>query len=485
MTTSNSQYVLSPWLTPVRLVSSSNVSGTYFNGPTNSGVGATLTIAASSLTVDSVVANVGDRILLEAQSSSFQNGIYVVSSISSTVVLTRAEDMQNVEQFKAGLYTVAGAGSTHAGNFYTVIEPLPNNIGVDAITFSADSAAGVVTFSGPPSTANALAVFSDTAGDLKAQSTTSTLGFGLTISTGNLAVSAGNITAGSSGNAGTVGSFPSGATSGELLLAAVTNSSGNFNTTISNASAIAQSQVVSIPDSGAATANFILSASGGTQHITSGALQVDAGAITSGLSTGGFVGLVKAFPTTATKGFIAMQAAVNATGNFGLTLSNSTAQAQASTVTFLDPGASTGFVPSTKISSFAGTVPLLISFDVTVGQAALATGGAVTLVASSGSKQFKIRSLQLNSGGTNFSGGGGDRLGQVTDGTTVYSVVPAATMQSLANAQWGVTALPNPAAAAINTSTAAGAAITFKYSGGTTDYTAGSLVITGLVEQVA
>jgi hypothetical protein len=127
----------------------------------------------------------------------------------------------------------------------------------------------------------------------------------------------------------------------------------------------------------------------------------------------------------------------------------------------------------------------LVSFDTTVGQAALAAGGSVSLVTSSGAKQYKLRVLQLNSGGTNFSGGGGDRLGQVTDGTTVYSVIPAATMQSLVNAQWGVTALPNPASAAINTSTAAGASLVFKYSGGTTDYTAGSLVISGIVQRVA
>lgn len=127
----------------------------------------------------------------------------------------------------------------------------------------------------------------------------------------------------------------------------------------------------------------------------------------------------------------------------------------------------------------------LFGFDITVGQAALAAAGSVTLVASSGSKQFKIRTLELESGGTNFSGGGGDRLGQVTDSTTVYSVVPAATMQALVNARWGVTALPNAASAANNTSTAAGAALVFKYSGGATDYTAGSLRISGVVERVA
>lgn len=127
----------------------------------------------------------------------------------------------------------------------------------------------------------------------------------------------------------------------------------------------------------------------------------------------------------------------------------------------------------------------LITFDVTVGQAALAAGGSVTLVTSSGTKQYKIRSLQLNKGGTNFSGGGGDRLGQVTDGTNVYTLIPAATMQTLTNSRWGDTAIPFPASVAIDTSTAAGANLVFKYSGGTTDYTAGSLVISGLVERVA
>lgn len=127
----------------------------------------------------------------------------------------------------------------------------------------------------------------------------------------------------------------------------------------------------------------------------------------------------------------------------------------------------------------------LVTFDVTVGHAALASGGSVILVDSRGTEQYKIRSLQLNSGGTNFSGGGGDRLGQVTDETTVYSVIPAATLQTLANEQWGTTGLPNPASAAINTSTAAGADLVFKYSGGATDYTAGSLVISGIVQRVA
>jgi hypothetical protein len=127
----------------------------------------------------------------------------------------------------------------------------------------------------------------------------------------------------------------------------------------------------------------------------------------------------------------------------------------------------------------------LLAFDVTVNQGDLAAGGSVVLINSSGSKQYRLRSLFLNAPGINFSGGGGDRLGQVTDNTTVYSLIPAATMQSLVNAAWGSTELPFPAAATLAIATAAGASLVFKYSGGTTDYTAGSLVISGTAERIA
>lgn len=256
-----SQFVLSPWLTPVRLVSTSNIAGTYYNGPNNNGVGATLTIAASSLTIDSVVCVEGDRVLLQTQTTTYQQGIYVVTSIASTVVLTRSSDMQNIEQMKAGQYVSVGAGSVSAGNFYSLVEPLPQVIGVDAITFNADPSAGGVSFSGGASTANALPVFSDTAGNIKAATTTVTLGQALNITgalsaTGAITSSAGDITAGASGVAHKFISFPATAGNGTLILQAV-NAGGAFNTTIASGT-IGQSSVITIPDPGAATSKFVL-----------------------------------------------------------------------------------------------------------------------------------------------------------------------------------------------------------------------------------
>ena len=66
----------------------------------------------------------------------------------------------------------------------------------------------------------------------------------------------GNIQAGLSGTSGELISFPAAANKGSLIVAAVANT-GNTNTTVSNA-AMGQASVISIPDPGASTANFVL-----------------------------------------------------------------------------------------------------------------------------------------------------------------------------------------------------------------------------------
>lgn len=137
------------------------------------------------------------------------------------------------------------------------------------------------------------------------------------------------------------------------------------------------------------------------------------------------------------------------------------------------------------LSTSASLVGATNYVDVTVGQAGLAAAGHVSLIPAITGAQFKIRNMSLNRGGTNFSGGGGDRLLAITDGTTVYSVIPATNLQTLLNAGWGMsTPLPFPASAAINTSTAVSTALYAAYSGGTTDYTAGSLVLSIQYERV-
>jgi hypothetical protein len=142
MTLSLGQTVLYNVITPVRLVAVTNVAGAYNNGPSNNGVGATLTVAASSLTIDSVVVNVSDRVLLQNQTSAYQNGIYIVKAIASTVILQRTDDQQNIEQLKAGQFTIVGAGTVNGGAIFSLIEPLPQFIGVDSFFYTPASVTG-------------------------------------------------------------------------------------------------------------------------------------------------------------------------------------------------------------------------------------------------------------------------------------------------------------------------------------------------------
>jgi len=121
----------------VRLVANSNQSGTYFNGPTNSGVGATFTYATGALTIDSVAVNLNDYILFAGQTAGYQNGIYQCTQAGATgvaAILQRRGDFQCVEQIKLGQYCPVGAGTTYAGSIWVVVEPLPAAIGVPVVS---------------------------------------------------------------------------------------------------------------------------------------------------------------------------------------------------------------------------------------------------------------------------------------------------------------------------------------------------------------
>lgn len=255
-----------PGLTPVRVVATANQSGTYYNGATNNGVGATFTYATGALTIDSVVVVAGDSVLLMAQTNANENGIYICTQTGATgiaAILQRRADMQNIEQLLLGQYVSVAAGSINAGNFYTLVEPLPAHFGIDDLVFNADPGAGGVSFSGGASTANAIPVFSDTAGNIKAADAAPvTLGqnlavTGTVVASGAITSTAGNITSGSSGDAGTFIAFPATAANGTMIIAAG-DAGGAFNTTITSGT-MGQSTVYTVPDIGAATGDIVVS----------------------------------------------------------------------------------------------------------------------------------------------------------------------------------------------------------------------------------
>lgn len=142
MSTTTSQYIFNTQLFPVRVVSTSNQSGSYFNGSLNNGVGATLSFSGGLTTIDSVTLEVGDRVLLVAQTNGNENGIYEVSEIGTPGLLTRVKDLQSIEQLKEGQYIPVGAGTANAGSMYIIVEPLPGHFGIDDLVLESTQAPG-------------------------------------------------------------------------------------------------------------------------------------------------------------------------------------------------------------------------------------------------------------------------------------------------------------------------------------------------------
>ena len=132
----------------------------------------------------------------------------------------------------------------------------------------------------------------------------------------------------------------------------------------------------------------------------------------------------------------------------------------------------------------------MISVDVTCLASALDSAGKVNVMAAgtglNATDSYKVRDITLVGGGTNF-GAGGDRLISLTDGTTVWTTIANADLESApaASLKWGNAKVPMLTGTS-DTASVAGAQIYFAYSGGTTDHSAtGSLKFNVLLEKVA
>lgn len=131
-------------------------------------------------------------------------------------------------------------------------------------------------------------------------------------------------------------------------------------------------------------------------------------------------------------------------------------------------------------------VNALAWYDVTPTFTQLAATGKVVVQLSTGSQQYKVRNIIMNYGAAGLSGGGGNRLLSLTDGTTAFNNagITAALLGTPINTVWGGTGNPLAGTVAQNTSSVAGSNIYLQYAGGTTDYTAGSVTVSVLVQRV-
>ena len=126
-----------------------NLNAAYSNG--TAGVGATLTNAGTqaAFSVDGVSPALNARILVKNQTSTFQNGIYVLSTIgngSTNWVLTRATDFDTAAEMAGGDFTFVDAGATFANTGWVMVDEV-TTVGTDSVVFQQFSGAGTYTAS--------------------------------------------------------------------------------------------------------------------------------------------------------------------------------------------------------------------------------------------------------------------------------------------------------------------------------------------------
>jgi hypothetical protein len=133
------------------------LNAAYANG--TAGVGATLTNAGTQVAfaLDGVTPSVGQRILVKDQTTTFQNGVYSLTtagSVSTNWVLTRTTDYDSVYLINPGDTLVVVAGTINAVTSWTQTATM-TTIGTSAIVFTALANLGVDSVTG---TANQIAV---------------------------------------------------------------------------------------------------------------------------------------------------------------------------------------------------------------------------------------------------------------------------------------------------------------------------------------
>jgi hypothetical protein len=120
---------------------------TYANGA--SGVGATLTgVSVGALSIDSNTPSVNDRVLIKNQVSTFQNGIYTVTTVGSGIavfVLTRATDFNQSSEIKTGDSLFVTAGTVNGTTTWASTGIDSPVVGTDAITLAQTAGIGAFT----------------------------------------------------------------------------------------------------------------------------------------------------------------------------------------------------------------------------------------------------------------------------------------------------------------------------------------------------
>lgn len=232
---------------------------------------------------------------------------------------------------------------------------------------------------------------------------------------------------------------------------------------------------------GAGLFNVVLDGNGIASLTPTGETSNDVIAGSNGVS-----GYLATYSATKNKGYFKLQSVAN-TGNTVFTLNN-TVMGQTSTVSICDPAAAQGYIPVSTVNASDTPVGCFIRQSVQIRASDLASAGQKIIQAAGTGMIFLIHDIKF-SFSIGLSGGGGNRLLQITDGTTVYNNagVTAALLGTPINTVWGGTGNPLPSTNSVSflVPTQAGASIYATYAGGTTDYTTGSVIMAFLLERLA
>lgn len=134
-------------LAAAKVATTANLVGVYVNGA--SGIGATFTYTATGVdTIDGVALTLGMRILVKNQTSSFQNGIYTVTTagaIGVAGVLTRSTDYDQSGEIDIGDTLFVISGTTQGATSWVQNGTENPVMGTDPITFVQTAGPGSYT----------------------------------------------------------------------------------------------------------------------------------------------------------------------------------------------------------------------------------------------------------------------------------------------------------------------------------------------------
>ncbi len=118
---------------PVRMSTFVTLPGAVYNNGT-AGVGASLTGAAPFPTLDGITLTVGERILVQSQNNTWENGIYILTANAPGYVLVRTGDFDTPAKMPKGAVIFIREGGFYGGTAYS-LNTVVTTVGVSPLTF--------------------------------------------------------------------------------------------------------------------------------------------------------------------------------------------------------------------------------------------------------------------------------------------------------------------------------------------------------------